>query len=293
VDQRITVFATGSYGRGEASMHSDLDYFLVTRTDGIPIDAPIVIDEVLSAIERAREAMAIPGESSGHAIAHDEAKLIGAIGDRADDFENTLTCRLLLLLESRPIVGDVLYETLLDKVLSAYWRDYEDNRDEFVPGYLANDILRLWRTFCINYEARTSREPEAKRAKRLLKNYKLKHSRLLTCYSGLAYLLHAFNARNTVTIDDARRMIGLSPTERIADIGSARPDCTDVSESILTAYEDFLRQTDESESQLIDRFLDHDQRDRLLGQANDLGNRIFDLIRQIGMDTRLGRLLVV
>jgi hypothetical protein len=54
-----------------------------------------------------------------------------------------------------------------------------------VPAFLANDILRIWRTFCVNYEARTETEPAEKKAKRKLKNYKLEHSRLLTCYSAL------------------------------------------------------------------------------------------------------------
>ena len=39
-------------------------------------------------------------------------------------------------------------------------------KDEFMPAFLANDILRLWRTFCVNYEARTQTEPAEKKAKR-------------------------------------------------------------------------------------------------------------------------------
>lgn len=62
----------------------------------------------------------------------------------------------------------------------------------------ANDILRPWRTFCVNYEARTSTDPPRQMAKRRLKNYKLKHSRLLTCYSGLLYLLAMYSSKETV-----------------------------------------------------------------------------------------------
>jgi hypothetical protein len=51
-----------------------------------------------------------------------------------------------------------------------------------------------------------------KKAKRKLKNYKLKHSRLLTCYSALAYLLAVFATRQTVTPDDARKMVSSTPT---------------------------------------------------------------------------------
>jgi hypothetical protein len=62
-------------------------------------------------------------------------------------------------------------------VVEAYWRDFLDHRQAFVPTFLTNDILRLWRTFCVNYEARTQTEPARKKAKRKLKNYKLKHRR--------------------------------------------------------------------------------------------------------------------
>jgi hypothetical protein len=78
---------------------------------------------------------------------------------------------------------DVAYKHVIEEVIAAYWRDYDDHKNEFVPAFLANDILRLWRTFCVNYEARTSTDPPHQRAKRRLKNYKLKHSRLLTSYS--------------------------------------------------------------------------------------------------------------
>jgi hypothetical protein len=53
-------------------------------------------------------------------------------------------------------------------------------------------------SLCVTYEAGTKREPDEKKAKGKIKNYKLKHSRLLTCYSGLLYLLAVHNHRNTV-----------------------------------------------------------------------------------------------
>src|SRR4029077_19402552 len=77
------------------------------------------------------------------------------------------------------------YDEIVRDVIDGYWRDYQDHQANFMPAFLANDILRIWRTFCVNYEARTKREPDDKKASGKLKNYKLKHSRLLTCYSAL------------------------------------------------------------------------------------------------------------
>ena len=84
-----------------------------------------------------------------------------------------------------------------------------------MPAFLTNDILRLWRTFCVNYEAGTEREPEDKKAKGKLKNYKLKHSRMLTCYSAILWLLAIYAKKNSVSRDDAFAMTGMTPTERL------------------------------------------------------------------------------
>jgi hypothetical protein len=53
------------------------------------------------------------------------------------------------------------------------------------------------------------------KARGKLKNYKLKHSGLLTCYSGLLYLLAVCAGQRTVSPSDAMAMINLTPTERL------------------------------------------------------------------------------
>ncbi len=128
---------------------------------------------------------------------------------------NTFTERLLLLLESCPLLEANVYSDVISDVIASYWGEFEDHRSDFMPAFLANDILRLWRTFCVNYEARTAKDPPEEKAKRKLKNYKLKHSRLLTCYSALLYLLAVHRERGTVTPDDALAMIRMTPTERL------------------------------------------------------------------------------
>ena len=108
-----------------------------------------------------------------------------------------------------------MYDEIVLNVIESYWRDYQDHQAAFMPAFLANDILRIWRTFCVNYEARTEREPEDKKASGKLKNYKLKHSRLLTCYSALLYLLAVHKTEKSVAPSDALAMTKLTPTERL------------------------------------------------------------------------------
>ncbi|HUE00873.1 MAG TPA: hypothetical protein VMR62_14985 [Bryobacteraceae bacterium] len=180
------------------------------------------------------------------------------LGTPEDDVTNTFTARLLLLLESRPLVGSAVYQELIEEVVAQYWRDYGDHKADFMPAFLANDILRLWRTFCVNYEARTERVPEKQKAKGKLKNYKLKHSRLLTCYSALLYLLAVYDRQGTVAPSDALAMIATTPTERLEWI-LRQPDLDRAHSNVsmlLAQYEHFLRTTNCEEDELVNRFTD-------------------------------------
>jgi predicted nucleotidyltransferase len=212
------MYATGSFARGEASQHSDLDLFIVGQVRGDKrslrrLDEIRVKADLIEVTQRHK----IP-EFSGdgeYLVHYTVQQLVKTLGKPDDDAANTFTACLLMVLESRPLLEESVYQDVIEEVLGAYWLDYEDHKNEFIPAFLTNGILRLWRTFCVNYEARTAREPEEKRAKRKIKNYKLKHSRLLTCYSGLLYLLGVFSARGTVTPTDAAEMVALTPTERL------------------------------------------------------------------------------
>ena len=220
---------------------------------------------------------------------------MGTLGKPEDDASNTFTARLLLLLESIPLLGETAYQDITQKVISEYWKDYQDHRGDFIPAFLTNDTLRMWRTFCVNYEARTQSEPPEKKAKRKLKNLKLKHSRLLTCYSALLYLLAIFSKSGTVGPNDAVSMIQLTPTQRLEwlasqeDLAAAHPRIKE----LLVSYENFLQLTNASEIELVSRFLDKDQSKKYFESAGRFGDLMFEVLDAIGGRNALHRLLVV
>ncbi len=297
-DERACVYLTGSFGRGEASRHSDVDLFIVGRASNGK-RALSKLDEIClkaDLIEATRQLGFADFSGDGEYLTHHTApNLVEKLGAPDDDAGNTLTARLLLLLESRPLIGDEICWETIKEAIAKYWRDYEDHKNDFVPAFLANDILRLWRTFCVNYEARTLTEPATKRAKRKLKNYKPKHSRLLTCYSGLVFLLATFVGRSTVSPDDALAMVRLTPTERLDWLRSEVRfrDSASRAEAILSAYEGFLSETDADEETLVARFMDPEQSRRYAREANQLGDLVYELLDGIGEKCRLYRLLVV
>jgi predicted nucleotidyltransferase len=217
-DAKACAYITGSVARGEASSHSDLDIFIVSKGT-IQDPALTRLDEILvkaDLIQATKKLGYPPFSGDGEYLTrHIIANLVDALGHPHDDVDNTFTARLLLLLESKPLLGKDAYDQAISDVISAYWKDYPDHKDDFQPAFLANDILRMWRTFCVNYEARTQTIPPRKKAKRKLKNYKLKHSRLLTCFSALLFLLAVFVEKATVRPEDVQEMVSYTPTERL------------------------------------------------------------------------------
>ncbi len=295
---KACVYATGSFARGEAHEWSDLDLFIVgqetsgkrdlSRLDEIRVKADLI---------EVTQASGIPEFSGdGRYLEHyTSSHLIGTLGKPEDDAANTFTARLLLLLESRCLIGKEVYDGVLDEVISAYWQDYVDHKTNFTPAFLANDILRLWRTFCVNYEARTKRQPAPEKAKRKLKNYKLKFSRLLTCYSALLFLLSLHSENGTVSTDDAKSMVSLTPTERLQSI-LARDSLVSAHEGIhklLYSYEEFLSNTAFPEYVLTERFLDPDKSHAYFLQATSFGEQMFQVLTSIGQGHDFYRMLVV
>ena len=296
------VYLTGSFAREEASAYSDLDLFIVggsDEDDGKEARRLRRLDEICIKAEliKAIHLAGIPDFSGdGEYLVHYTTReLVKHLGQPHDDSSNTFTARLLLLLESKPLLGRATYDEAINDVVASYWRDYQDHPTDFVPAFLVNDILRLWRTFCVNYEARTSTQPKEKKAKRKLKNFKLKHSRLLTCYSALAYLLHVHTVRRTVTPGDVVELVRMTPTERIERLAQERESAKGHVDKIIEAYEAFLKQTDSNESDLVERFRDKRASRQLFEQANELGNLMYDLLRSIDEqgDSPLYRLLLV
>jgi predicted nucleotidyltransferase len=293
------VYMTGSFGRGEASEHSDLDLFIASKADqqGTPLLSKL--DEILlkaELIKATRELKIQDFSGDGEYLQqYSVYTLLKTLGEPDDDAKNTFTARLLLLLEGRCLLGVDVYDHVIRESVKAYWRDYEKHHDSFVPAFLANDVLRLWRTFCVNYEARTATDPPEKKAKRKLKNYKLKHSRLLTCYSSLLYLLAKFSEQGTVSPEDAIAMTRLTPTERLEWL--LQNDRWTGSHSkikeLIGRYEKFLESTDAPEKSLIAKYLTPSDSSDQFGTGTGVGNLVFELLEELGQRDRLHRLLVV
>lgn len=296
VDDFATVYATGSFGRGEASPHSDLDVFILTQLDGSSLPAlhPSSTIRLQAFLIDAVEKEDLPEftDQGAYLKPHTLTDMTEKLGGRDDDYENLFTARMLLLLESRALLGDAAYIRAIDFVLDEYWKDYPDNAADFRPIFLTNDIIRYWKVLCLNYEANTRKSENP--SKRALHNYKLKHSRLLTCYSAILYFCHLLRNQASISKDDAIKLTKLSPTERlltIADEGGAIS--REIVQAILSLYVEFLKETDAPKSELLERFGNPEYRRKRHQAGIEFGDRVFSLLEEIGAKTPLFRYLMV
>jgi predicted nucleotidyltransferase len=215
----LSIYVTGSYGRLEAHSASDLDLFFISDGDRqVDRTAKILIDAELI---RIAGAMGFPPFSNDaqYLEIHSLNEMLDKLGGAEDDFKNFFTARMLLLLESRPVYGDAAYKRILTEIIGAYFRDYHDHTGDFRPLFLVNDILRFWKTLCLNYENRRNRtEDRALKNKHHLRNLKLKFSHLLICFSTIIPLFASRNSSPT----DILSLAEIPPLDRMVNL--ARSD---------------------------------------------------------------------
>ena len=193
---------------------------------------------------------------------HPQKELLESIGTEKDDAENHFTARLLLLLESKPVFNTSLFNDIKKKVLQEYYRDYDGHERDFLPTFLLNDILRYWRTVCLNYEAGRKAKTEDK-----IKLTKLKVTRKLLCFSLIASLLNCEEFDQKTVID----LIQKTPKERLLAMNSP------FSDKVLEVYQAYYNiMSKNSTSDLITNWntLESD----LTTITDNFGSSFYDLI---------------
>ena len=224
------------------------------------------------------------------------------LGSPRDDSLNAFTARMLLLLESQPLHDEDVYLRLLKRIIGFYYRDFEDHSDSFLPTFLVNDILRFWRTLTLNYEHHrlglgtaltegdlAEEELRDRKADSALKNYKLKVSRLSTCFSMVANL-SAMSA--PVEPDQVFDLCRVTPAERFARLSDYSPTSGDLVKELTAVYGEFLDQVQRDENVLLAEFAEPGNRREALARASRYGDLIYALLKEVTPAERM-RFLVI
>ena len=203
-DAAVVMF--GSWGRRELTAHSDDDWLLLVdgpRRDGL--------DGAVGAVRGVLGAQrAAPGLQGTFGLAGFGRDLVEHIG-LADDDNRNLTQRMLLMLESAPVVGDAVHRAVWDQVLARYLA--ESRTDRRPPRFFLNDVMRYWRTIAVDFAGK-HRDDDAKWG---LRNAKLRTSRKMLFAGGLVPALRCHTLRHADAAAFLAQQLALPATDRVAD----------------------------------------------------------------------------
>lgn len=231
----LTLYCAGSLARREIGKKSDLDVFMISPDHGSSLSRLDEIELFGALIDFNRaldfEEFSNDGRYPRIYALDDMSKKTGT---PLDDSENLFTARMLLILESDYLNNEDAYRRCIQLIADNYFRDKRGKKG-FKPLFLLNDVLRYWRTLCLNYEERRYDPSKAWRKK----NVNLKFARKLTVFGTVLPM----TAGPMETPEKFVRLTSMSPIQRFAEGLSQIGDASLESEfqHFLDIYEELLR----------------------------------------------------
>jgi predicted nucleotidyltransferase len=286
LSENTAMVVFGSFARGELTSGSDIDWSLL-------IDGPSDPEHfrVAQEVRKTLEALKLPepGTTETFGTLASSHELIHHVGGVRDTNQN-MTRRVLLLLESRAVNGNIVHGRVVRGILNRYivrdasvsWR-YEPRW--IVPRFLLNDVVRFWRTMAVDNAAKRWEQADKKWA---LRNSKLRMSRKLLFAAGLImcfnFELHPPSDRSEILADaenlPARlaefffNQMQYAPIDIVSQ-ALLRTSNVEIASDILDTYDDFLAILDDEEKRLYlaDLKFDEAGRDPLFQEIGTLSDR--------------------
>jgi hypothetical protein len=230
--QDYLIGVNGSIARRECTSGSDVDLFFL-------IDGKLKIADAKKAQDSYRKKLVSEGlKMPSHGGVFENpikiANLLKTIGGDQDTNE-FITRRMLFLLEGEWTFNQDLFEKTRTKLIERY-----------VPGdlapqklclFLLNDVIRYWRTICVDFEYKTASSDKS-RAIRLVK---LRFSRMLLYLGGLAAVSQTGGLEVGAKREKLEELFALPTITRLRSVFGKEMDRP------LMRYANFLRRLDDSE----------------------------------------------
>jgi hypothetical protein len=294
----LSIFGAGSYARLEASEYSDIDMFFLVQGKKEDLTEPRTNSmRLFGKIVEIIDDMHFPKFSNDgeYLTLLSTDDILENLGGRIDDHNNYFTARMLLLLESHCLFGDEAYMDITAKIVNSYFRDFPDHDTTFQPVFLLSDISRYWKTLVLNYENRRNftAADEAHKTRHRVRNFKLKFSRMTTCYASIAAI---GSLVAPVADQQIVELTTRTPQERLKQVASNAPSAARVIGDIQDEYGWFLEMTGLPTLELEDHFADRAKRKHMFERANAYGHLMFNLLRAVDEavpEARLLRYLVI
>lgn len=262
----------GSYARREASANSDIDFFVITKgtapTDPSQDDPPTWWPQVVEAIKEVIETEPAEGGAFSQIEYRDEMlRNIG--GDR--DTNQKITRRILFLLEGDWLGNQAELESIRREILEKYIA--EGMTDHQLALFLLNDIIRYYRTICVDYEFKTGQGIKPKPWG--IRNIKLIFSRKLLYASGIFSVAQTADCRRDRKLEVLESLFKMPVIDRMQEIcGKSNM------RAVLASYNRFLDQMESPDTRrhLIDLKRENRSKDAIF---RDLKNEGHNFTREL------------
>jgi hypothetical protein len=237
-DQTFSIVVGGSLARGEASDESDIDYFFfgddeesVGRATNFLLSKEGQISQIVGKPPS-------PDGAFGSAACETESALITDIGGNDDENEK-ITRRILFLLEGTWLTSKETFEKYRLAVLKRYVSETVESRH--LCRFLLNDIIRYYRTICVDFEFKT-----VERNKEWgLRYIKLRYSRQFLYFSGIIAVAETVGLPYEEKIRRLIELFDMPPIERVKAICG-----TERASEALGLYNNFLEQISHRETRI-------------------------------------------
>lgn len=204
----IVIGVNGSVARREATSGSDVDLFFLTLNGDLAATR-LAQDECRNRL--VAKGIKMPAHGGVFENPLRTTQLTATIGGE-DDTNTYITRRMLYLLEGEWVANKEGFNVLRCELIARYIS--EDLDDQKIVRFFLNDVIRYWRTICVDFENKTA-DSTKPRAIRLVK---LRLSRMLLYVAGIAAARQTVNRDAAAKRQELAELLSIPPLERLAHI---------------------------------------------------------------------------
>lgn len=228
-DTTIVVGANGSYARREVTSGSDVDLFLLYRV------------RTKEYAQKCQERLRRELKLSGYAMpaengVFDDPLSISTLQRRIGGMEDNnvqITRRMLLLLEGEWIFNKEGFDEIRTRILKNYVST--SLREDQICLFLLNDVIRYWRTICVDFEFKVRNDSKAREVRLV----KLRFSRLLLFVAGVLAVGETYRQSAEMKLKILDNLLKLPATDRIQKIsGESAVPALNLYAKFLVALDD-------------------------------------------------------
>ena len=230
-NKSVIIGVNGSIARREMTSGSDVDLFVFSTKEHLE-KAREIQNKFRTCLQDKGIKMPAAGGVFENPISTSE--LTSKIGGE-DDTNTYITRRMLYLLEGEWIANQTEFEALRKRLIERYVPDDLDNHK--FCRFLLNDIIRYWRTICVDFEHKTA-DATKPRAIRLIK---LRFSRMMLYFGGVAAVRETADLSASQKRETLVELLSKPPIERIRSVFGEQE-----TQKAMNAYAFFLQALDDT-----------------------------------------------